>query len=488
MSRREPISASSRVAEWAQAIQLPPSDTASTVVESVTTATVVGSTASSLPIIYEVDNNPAKKKKRYSELDGDNIIELPGDSAIPRAPSPPRTSPAPKKLPLLAPSLDSNSFSISTTLHSPVVFPRSASLRPGDSVSVVSTPVTPSPTQVSRKLSARPVRSSLPACLTAVHPRSAVISPLSEAISSSSCASSPFTYVVYPPDDVASPSSDAVLPPDEVISLPGEAISPPDEVVSPPNDVASLLGSAISSHNDTASPSRSTISLSRGMLEASETNSNPSSPTKAPKASLKRVTSNLLRHRKISRLAKASTRKFKTHRVFPFSKGDGLASHVRRSPVSLKPSPDIPQDHIDVVSKATAQPDMQPPESDSSSTEPKDGEGSSSSGGASSSRTSLDSTRDSQRSENSTGDDSSKRSASRESGGSGGGKGSGDQGGSDDEQNRRRKKPRKFRETPVKKKFACPYYKYDPQVYGIHGYERFRTCQCTGYDFISELR
>jgi hypothetical protein len=90
--------------------------------------------------------------------------------------------------------------------------------------------------------------------------------------------------------------------------------------------------------------------------------------------------------------------------------------------------------------------------------------------------------------ENSNGDDSSKELTSQGSGGSGGGNGSGDQGDSDDEQNRRRKKRRKFRETPDKKKFACLYYKYDPQVYGIHGDERFRTCQCTGYDFISELR
>ena len=514
LSRREPVSTSSRVAEWAQAIHSVPSDTASTVVESVTTTTVVGSTVGNLPIIYEADNDTVKKKSACIELDGDNIPELSGDSAVPQAPSPPRARPVPKKRPQLSPSLDSSSASMSTTLHSPAMSPRSPSLWPGDSVSAVGSPVTPSSVPILRKPSARPIRPPLPECLIVGRPRSAVVSPLNEVISSSSCAGSPPTCDVFPPDDVVSPPSEAVLP--------------LDEVVSQLNDVAALFSGATSSPNNTASPPRSTVSPPLGTVksqECSETNPNPSSAYKAPKPTLKRAASKLLRRRKISPLGKVSPRKFKINRMLSFSEGDDLAFHVCRCPTNLKPSPDIPQDHIDVVNKAIAQRDMQPPESHSSSTEPndgewssscgggpssrtsldgqrsesstgddssfaepRDGEGSSSSGGAPSSRTSSDSNRNGRRSGNSNGDDSSKRSASRESGESGGGNGSGDQGGSDDEQNRKRKKPRNCRETPVKKKFACLYYKFNPQVYGIHGHRRFRICQCTGYDYISGLR
>lgn len=458
-------------------------DAHSTLAESVTTATVVGSAVSSLPTIYEADGNSSKKI--YVELDGGNIGELPGDSTA----APPSPSPVPKRALRSASSLASRSVSGSKTLRTSTVLSRSSSPQPGDSVSVVSVTVPPSPILLSRK----PARPSPLASLIAGHAGNATVCPLEEAISSSSGARSPFICVVSPPDDVVSLPSEATLPPGEVISPPREAISPlseiispVSEIISPRSDTVSPLVSAVSSPGGATSPSRSRVWPSRGIRKALERKSNLSSPVVTPKDSLRRVASNLLRRGKISSLAKPSARKMKVDRVPSFHKGDELDFYARRNPISLNPSPDILQDDIDVLTEATI--DTQPSESDLSSTEPQDAQGSTSSEGASSSQTSFGSTQGSQRSENSTGTDSSKRSTSQESGESGGGNGSGDQGDSDDEQKRRRKRPRAFKESPTRKKFACIYYKSNPQVYGIHGDKRFRTCQCTGYDFISELR
>jgi hypothetical protein len=159
---------------------------------------------------------------------------------------------------------------------------------------------------------------------------------------------------------------------------------------------------------------------------------------------------------------------------------------VRGRSTGLQRRLEIRRGHIGVIEKVTTLLDRQPSKSDSSSTQPEDGEGSSSSGSMPSSRTSLDNSQDGQRSENSTGNNSSKRSASQESGGSGGINGSGDQGDDEDEQAQR---PAKKKKILVRKKFACPYYKNDPQVYGIQGPERrFRVCQDSGFDCMADLR
>jgi hypothetical protein len=184
-------------------------------------------------------------------------------------------------------------------------------------------------------------------------------------------------------------------------------------------------------------------------------------------------------------LAKASVRKSNIKRLLSFSKGDDRDFQMRGISTGLQRRLEICRGHIGVIEKVTTQLDSQSSKSDSSSTQPEDGEGSSSSGGAPSSRTFLDNSQDGQSSENSTGNNSSKRSASQESGGSGI-DGSGDQGDDEDEQTRR---PAKKMKVLVRKKFACPYYKNNPQVYGIQGPEkRFRVCQDSGFDCMADLR
>ncbi|PGH13376.1 hypothetical protein AJ79_03655 [Helicocarpus griseus UAMH5409] len=58
---------------------------------------------------------------------------------------------------------------------------------------------------------------------------------------------------------------------------------------------------------------------------------------------------------------------------------------------------------------------------------------------------------------------------------------------SDDNNNRKRKRFKTPQPGENKKKFACPYYKYDPQTYHGNRHRRFLVCSGTGYDFMSNL-
>jgi hypothetical protein len=280
------------------------------------------------------------------------------------------------------------------------------------------------------------------------------------------------------------------------------SLSPAHTVSSPGKSVQPFVGTSTLASDAIALPKKRNSSIEkvgtslRAISPAISEHSNPpkiletsvpreidagmASRVEKAKISSKDTPHGLLRRRRFSALSKSSSTKSNLTRLVSFSRGDDLAFQALRLSPSHGPVSHLPQDHIFVEDNGP-RPEAQRSAPDSSP--PQDSDESSSSGELPSSRTSLDS-RGGQGPEGSTGNKPTKRSASQESGGSSGGNGSGD---SEDERSIVR--PAKKAKVALKKPFACPYHKHDPQSFGIHALEkRFRVCQDSGYVHMADLR
>lgn len=57
----------------------------------------------------------------------------------------------------------------------------------------------------------------------------------------------------------------------------------------------------------------------------------------------------------------------------------------------------------------------------------------------------------------------------------------------DDSQGQKGKRKSSLSRGQPKRKFACPYHKFDPNRYGVRGNKRYLSCEVTGFNYISEV-